>query len=135
MDGLCEGVTGLRSCVVCDGLEAKGACHGVRLIRPTGKLRILQGVRMARNREQSCNDLPAKQAEVMEVMRKLGRDVSLDRAFAAFRCFQPAAISWLRKKGNTESAKIDNSARPCFRTSSASRVTLTSQQQAAVDAI
>ena len=105
VESLCEGRDRTSVLRAVRRLEAKGVVEREwRLISPSGKPRVLQGVRIA-NVAEDGDGLPAKQAEVMKVMRELGRDVSLIELSTRFD-LSGGAISALRKKGILESVKI-----------------------------
>ncbi len=171
VESLCDGRDRAAVLRAVRRLEAKGAIsREYRLIAPSGKLRVLQGVRMAgdggewkaesgkqghedgpafpnagpgspglqpelpRPSLEGDDELPPKQAEVMKVMRELGRDASLKELSHRFN-LSSAAISGLRKKGILEPVKIVTRRDPTFSNVSSPPVTLTGEQQAAVDAI
>jgi len=148
-------------------LEKKGAIRRVwQLIPPSGKPRVMRGVRLAsdacgilgivgaKHLQMSSSDLhglpanasplqpsplqpsplPEKQAAALELIAGLGRDVSIAELTRRYG-LTSSPIASLCKKGLLEEVKIVFRRDPAFANIEQKRVTLSEDQQRAVDEI
>lgn len=114
-------------------LEKKGAIRRVwQLIPPSGKPRVMRGVRLASN--ANASPLPEKQAAALELIAGLGRDVSIAELTRRYG-LTSSPIASLCKKGLLEEVKIVFRRNPAFANIEQKRVTLGEDQQRAVDEI
>ena len=115
-------------------LENSGAARRVwRLLPPTGRPRILRGVRIADHRSVS-GKLTPKQAEAVEVIAGLGREASLVE-LTQKHGLSAGAISTLRKKRILEDVDVAFRRDPSFVKIASEPIRLTDRQQDAVEQI
>lgn len=131
-------------------LEKKGAVRRVwRLLPPGGKPKVLKGVRLvgavgAKHLHASpavfdslpanASPLPEKQSAALELIRSLGRDVSIAELTRRYG-LTSSPIASLVRKGLLEDVDIVFRRDPAFARIEQKRVTLSEDQQRAVDEI
>ena len=119
-------------------LENKGAITRTwELISPAGKPRIMRGVRLAAgvvDDESLFDSLPGKQSEALRVISGLGRDAAVVELTQG-RGLSASAISALEKKSILESVDVVFKRQPVFAQLDLKRVSLSDEQQSAVDRI
>jgi primosomal protein N' (replication factor Y) len=112
-------------------LESRGAIkRSWRLVSPTGKPRKLRGVRLAGNPPQ-IEKLPAGQRRALEVISRIGRDVSFAELVSSHGVSR-AVLKGLRDKGLVEETEIIVRRRPSFTQASRHRPALMPEQENAV---
>lgn len=119
-------------------LEKKGAVRRVwQLLPPSGRPRVLRGVKLV----DDCNiddeliaSLPDKQAKAFKVISEVGRDISIVELTQRYG-LTVSPISSLRAKGLLEDVDIIFRRDPAFTKIEQKRVTLSDEQQNAVDRI
>lgn len=119
-------------------LEKKGAVRRVwQLVPPGGKPRVMKGVRLV---PQAAGDpvlvaaLSEKQAQALELIASLGRDVSIAELMRRY-ALTSSPIASLVKKGLLEEVGIVFRRDPAFARIEQRLVTLSEDQQRAVDTI
>lgn len=115
-------------------LEKKGFIKRVwELVSPSGKPRVVRGVRLIRV-PAADEKLTPQQEAIIEVLARLGRDVPLTEMV---RCYSlsAASISSLEKKGLVEKVDVVLKRRPIYSKLEQSRVRLSDEQQTAVNEI
>lgn len=119
-------------------LENKSAItRSWELISPAGKPRIMRGVRVASGvvvDDPLIESLPQKQSEALRAIFGLGRDASVVELTQS-QGLSASAVSALERKGILESADITFRRQPVFAQLDVKRVTLSEEQQSAVDQI
>ncbi len=112
-------------------LETKGRVRRAwELVQPSGKPRLMRGVRLLRQ-PSSEEKLPAKQAEAVDVLARLGRDVTLIE-ITRRHSISRSALSSLERKGLVAMVEMSVRRAPAFTRVQQSRVQLTDDQQRAV---
>lgn len=118
-------------------LEGKGVLKRVwQLISPSGKPRVLKGVKIAGNvdLEALVSSLPDKQAEVFRVLSEIGREVTLVELAERYG-ISATRVSTLEKKGLLELVDIKFRRNPAFHKREIKQVQLSLDQQNAVGSI
>lgn len=122
-------------------LEKKGVVRRVwELIPPSGKPKVMRGVRLVERlnvqtlERSNVGTLPEKQAAVIDLVRSLGRDVSIAELTRRYGLTSSPIESCLRK-GLLEEVSIVFRRNPVFAQIEQKRVTLGEEQQRAVDEI
>lgn len=119
-------------------LERKGAVRRTwRLLQPSGRPRVLKGVRLADSAsasQETLLSLPPKQAQAMKLVAELGRDVSLVELGQRYG-LSSSPVSALQKKGLLEPVQITFRRDPAFVRIEQTRVSLSEEQRNAVDSI
>ena len=135
-----EGLPGERVTVqrLVRQLEKKGVVKRVwRLISPGGKPKVMKGVRLALGTvvdDRVLGSLPVKQAEVLKVVAGLGRDVAVVELTRSYG-LTASPITALVKRGMLEDVDVVFRRNPTFVKLDQKRVTLSDEQQRAVDEI
>ena len=115
-------------------LEDAGAVRRVwRLLPPSGKPRVVRGVRIASD-AKVVDELTSKQAEVVDVLSGLGREASLVE-LTKEHGLSAGVISTLRKKGVLEDVDVAFRRDPSFVRVASESIRLTDEQRHAVEAI
>lgn len=118
-------------------LENKGAVKRLwQLLPPSGQPKTMRGVRLVKRSwvDERLSELPVKQAEAMEIISGIGRDISLVELTQRFGVSR-APITALEKKGLLEPVEITFRRDPAFVRMEQVKVTLTDEQQQAIEAI
>lgn len=120
-------------------LESKGAIKREwRLIAPTGKPRVMRGVRVSGKLRvesgESDISLTKKQSELLELIKGLDRDISVAELTQRYGA-SAAVVAALEKKGCLERTEMTFRRAPAFSKVEQVRVNLSEEQKAAVDEI
>ncbi|MHB9038262.1 MAG: primosomal protein N' [Armatimonadota bacterium] len=114
-------------------LETKGAIRREwHLVAASGKPRVLHGVHIAT--EGDGASLTPKQSDLLELIRGLGRDVTTAELTQRYGA-SASVISSLEKKGCLERVEMVFRRAPAFSRVEQTRVSLSEEQQTAVDEI
>lgn len=116
-------------------LEKKGVVRRTwKLIPPSGRPRVVRGVRLVERLEELNVELTPKQSAALAVIRSLGRDSSIAELTQRYG-LTSTPIAALTRKGLLEEITMTVRRSPAFARIDQRRVELTDDQQRAVDEI
>jgi len=115
-------------------LEKKGVVKRVwELVSPSGKPRVVRGVRLIR-KPTADEKLTPRQKAVLDVLARLGRDVPLMEMISHYS-LSAASISSLEKKGLVGKVDLVLKRRPAYSKLEQKNIRLSDEQQIAIDEI